>query len=146
MEVTVRLKNPPPDATLWTIALCDWNAITLLHYVGWESRDYLDITEGAIFEVPSGLTFPLCVVRLQICKWNADRTALIELYYVQSYHPYLWDFDKGQWSNTPDPTYREVFIPQAGSYDYNVVSEKFEVAAVPEPEFTGFAISDYSKI
>lgn len=147
-NLTVVIKNPPPDATLWDLALCDWNITTLMNFLGRGSgiAAYLDIAKEASFEVPEGVAFPLRIVRLTIDKWNADKTALIELYYIQSYHPYLWDFDKGQWSNIPDPTYREVFIPQLGSYYYNVATEQFEEMALPTPEFSGFIVTDYSAI
>jgi len=140
--VQVSLKNAPPDAMLWTIALCDWNITTLLHFVGWDGKDLLDIGEEAIFEVPDGVAFPLRIVRLQICKWNAYKTALIELYYVQSYRQYLWDWDKGTWGNEPDPTYRPVFIPALGNYYYNVAEERFEQG----PQVSEFIIANFERV
>ncbi|GAJ24994.1 unnamed protein product, partial [marine sediment metagenome] len=54
------------------------------------------------------------------------KTALIVLYEMQSFRPYLWDFDEMEWSDIPDPSYKEAFIPDYGSYYYNVAKERFE--------------------
>jgi len=124
--VVVGLMNPPNDAENWSLSLTDWNVTTAIRFIGWNGVERLDIAEPATFEIPSGMTFPLRVVSLQLTKWNPAGTALIVLYEVQSYRPYLWDFDIMDWSDEPDPSYREVFIPDYGSYYYNVSKERFE--------------------
>ena len=123
-EVTIQLRNPPSEATMWSLSLTDWDITVPIRFIGWNGEDRLDIAEAATFEIPSGLNFPLRLLALQITKWNEDRTALIVLYEVQSFRPYLWDFDKGEWSDIPDPTYREVFIPDLGSYYFDVATEE----------------------
>lgn len=125
-KVAVALRNPPSDATMWSLSLCDWDITVPIRFVGWNGKERLDIAEAATFEIPSGLKFPLRILALQLTKWNEARTALIQLYYVQSFRPYLWDWDKGDWSDEPDPTYKEVFIDEYGSYYYNVSTEQFE--------------------
>jgi len=122
--VTVALKNPPGDAENWSMALTDWDVTVPIHEISGE--EMLNIAGAATFEIPSGLEFPLRVTHLQITKWNEDRTALIVLYRIQSFRPYLWDFDLMDWSDVPDPSYREVFIPAPGDYFYNVTAELFE--------------------
>lgn len=123
-EVTIELKNPPSEAENWSLSLTDWDITVPIRFIGWDGKERLDIAEAATFEIPSGLNFPLRVLALQITKWNEDRTALIVLYEIQSFRPYLWDFDKGEWSDIPDPAYREVFIPDLGSYYFDVATEE----------------------
>lgn len=123
-DVIVSVLNPPAGAELWQLALTDWNISVPLHKSG--GGEHIAITEAATFEIPDGLTLPLRVVSLQIVKWNPDHTAVIQLYYVQSMHPTLWDWDLGAYGNVPDPTYREAFIPGIGEYSYNVTAESFQ--------------------
>jgi hypothetical protein len=120
-EVTVSLKNPPSGATMWQLVLCDWDITVAIHQIGGLAR--LDVAEPITFEIPNGVQFPLRVVSLQITKWNEARTALIALYEIQSFRPYLYDFEAMEWSDIPDPTYRELFIPDLGSYYFNVATE-----------------------
>ncbi len=123
-QVAVALRNPPSEAENWSLKLTDWGVTVPIHEIS--GKDMLDIAEAAAFEIPGGLTLPLRVLSLQITKWNEDMTALIVLYEIQSYRPYLWDFDLMDWSDVPDPSYREVFIPVTGDYFYNVATEIFE--------------------
>ncbi|KKN16375.1 hypothetical protein LCGC14_0976700 [marine sediment metagenome] len=116
--VVVGLINPPGEAENWSITLTDWDITVPIRETS--GKDRLDIAEVAAFEIPSGVAFPLRVVALQITRWNEDRTALIVLYEVQSFRP-IKPFD-----DEPDPNYREVFIPDYGSYYYNVSKERFE--------------------
>ena len=126
--VVVGLWNPPSEATMWSLSLTNWDVTIPIRFIGWDGEERLDIAEAATFEIPSGLMFPLRVISLQLTKWNEDRTALIVLYEMQSFRPYLWDFDEMEWSDIPDPSYKEAFIPDYGSYFYNVVKERFEKA------------------
>jgi len=122
--VVVGLLHPPSEATMWSLKLLDWDITTPIDWANAEDR--LTFAEQAVFEIPSGITFPLRVLALQITKWNEAKTALIVLYEFQSFRPYLWDWDKGDWGDEPDPSYREAFIPEYGSYYYNVTAERFE--------------------
>ncbi|GAI91573.1 unnamed protein product, partial [marine sediment metagenome] len=92
-EVTIQLRNPPSEATMWSLTLTDRDMTVPIHWLNVEDR--LDITEAATFEIPEEIEFPLRVASLQLTKWNPEGTALIQLYYAQSMHPYLWDFDIG---------------------------------------------------
>jgi len=123
INLNIELRNPPIGATMWSLSLTDWNITVPIHEASGKER--LDIAEMATFEIPGGLVLPLRVVALQITKWNEDMTALIQLYYAQSIHPTLWDWDKMDWGDVPDPTYREVFIPELGDYYYDVSNEEF---------------------
>ena len=125
--VVVGLLNPPFGATMWTLLLTDRDFTVLIDPTNEPlvPAHYIDIAEAAIFEIPSGVSFPLKIVTLQITKWNDDETALIQLYYVQSIRPYLWDWDINDWGDEPDPTYRAAFIPDYGTYNYNVATEQF---------------------
>ena len=124
--IVIGLWNPPSGATMWQLVLCDWDITVAIHQIGGLAT--LDVSEPIAFEIPSGVQFPLRIVSLQISKWNEARTALIVLYEMQSFRPYLWDFDENEWSDMPDPSYREAFIPSLGSYYYNVAKERFEKA------------------
>ncbi|GAI84208.1 unnamed protein product, partial [marine sediment metagenome] len=75
-EVTIELKNPPGEAENWSLSLTDWDITVPIRFIGWNGKERLDIAEAATFEIPSGLNFPLCVISLQITKWNEARTAL----------------------------------------------------------------------
>ena len=122
--VVVGLWDPPSGAEIWQLVLTDWDGTVAIHQIG--GLALLDVIEPVAFEIPSGVQFPLRVVSLQVSKWNEDKTAIIVLYEVQSFHPFLWDWDKFDWGDEPDPSYREVFIPDYGSYYYNVSEERFE--------------------
>lgn len=120
-EVTIQLRNPPPEAELWQLVLTDWDITVAIHQIG--GLALVDVAEPITFEIPSEVQFPLRIVSLQISKWNEAGTALIVLYEIQSFHPYLWDFDKMEWSDIPDPSYREIFILDLGSYYFDVAAE-----------------------
>ncbi len=122
--VTVELRNPPSEAENWSLTLLDWDITTPIYFVGRNGKDRLDIAEVATFEIPGGLTLPLRIMSLQITKWNEAKTALIVLYEFQSFLPYLYDFDKMEYGDEPDPSYREIFIPELGSYYYDVATEE----------------------
>ncbi|MBU1067294.1 hypothetical protein KKE60_05875 [Patescibacteria group bacterium] len=124
--VVVALWNPPSEAEVWQLVLTDWDVTVAIHQIG--GLALLDVAEPITFEIPNGVQFPLRVVSLQVSKWNEARTALIVLYEMQSFRPYLWDFDAFDWSDIPDPSYREAFIPDYGSYYFNVAKERFEKA------------------
>ncbi|MBA7624875.1 hypothetical protein ES703_32289 [subsurface metagenome] len=130
-NLTIKLKNPPSDGTMWSIRLTDWNVTTLIDFIGKNGKERLDIAEVATFEVPGGLYLPLRVVDLSIKKWKDGIVGgtIQYLYAVQSYLPYLWDWDLWDYGTEPDPTYREIFIPALGSYYYNVATEQFEEIA-----------------
>ncbi len=122
--VGIMLRNPPSGATMWSIKLSDWDRITPLPWINAEDR--LTFEGQALFEIPDGITFPLRIMALQITRWNEAGTALIVLYEIQSFRPFMWDWDLSQYGDDPDPSYRDVFIPAYGSYYYNVSKEKFE--------------------
>jgi len=123
-EVTIQLRNPPGEAENWSLTLTDWDMTVPIHFVGRNGKQRLDIAEATTFEIPEGIGFPLRVASLQLTKWNPEGTALIQLYYAQSMHPTLWDWDKGDWGDEPDPYYRELFIPGLGSYHFDVAAEE----------------------
>ena len=122
--VVVGLWNSPKEAELWQLALCDWDITVSINQIG--GLALVNAAEPIAFEIPSGVQFPLRVISLQVSKWNEDKTALIVLYEAQSYRPYQWDWDKNAWGDEPDPNYKEIFIPDYGSYYYNVDKERFE--------------------
>lgn len=122
--VVVGLLNPPSGANKWQIRIIDDVGLKTL---AWGVAAHGNIDDVAIFELSPEWLFPLAVDIGVYHSWqeNGEWHAQ-QLYRVQSQHPYLWDFDKMKWSNIPDPTYKEVFIPEYGSYYYNVAAERFE--------------------
>lgn len=121
--VTIGLKNPPDTATQWEMSICDWDITTPLgKFGGSEVRD--NIALAAEFEIPKGDYYPLRITNLSVFYF--DGVVLYQLYHIQSWHPYLWDFDLNDWSTEPDPDYREIFISEPGNYLYNVALEQFE--------------------
>ncbi len=123
MNLTVELKNPPVGAELWQLVLTDWNMSIPIYAL---NVGLINSAEISTFEIPDGLIWPLRVVALQIVKWNLEHTAIIQLYYAQSWHPTLWDWDLNDYGDEPDPNYREIFIPALGDYYYNITTERFE--------------------
>jgi len=123
-SVGVMLRNPPGEATMWSLQLVDWDITTPIRWINAEDR--LTFEDQALFEIPGGITFPLRVMALQLTRWNEAGTALIVIYEIQSFRPFKWDFDLGEYGDEPDPRYRDVFIPDYGSYYYNVSKERFE--------------------
>ncbi len=97
--IVVALWNPPKEATKWLMNILNWDVSRYL------SSGALGITEPAIFEVEQDW-FPL---RIEI---RIEDAGGVIIYYVQSF------------SITED--YTEVFIPDYGSYYYNVSKERFE--------------------
>ena len=122
-NVTITLKNPPDEAELWQLVLCDWDITVAIHQVG--GLALVDVAEPITFEIPSRVQFPLRIVSLQVSKWNEDKTAIIVLYEMQSYHPYLWDWGKDDWGDEPDPSYREAFLNAFGHSYFDVNLEAF---------------------
>ncbi len=152
MLVEISLKNPPSGAVFWSISLTDQDHLKLLHHVKDDVNEgRLALTDKATFLIPDDwiqhfeYDFPLRVAMLQIKKWKDGSQELLnpggtiqQLYYVQSFRPYKWDFDKGRYGDDPEPTYRDIQIPDLGTYDYNVQTEKFEsTAPVEEEEYAG---------
>ncbi len=121
--VTISLKNTPAEAEMWQLVLTDGDITVAINQVGGLAR--VDVAEPITFEIPSGVKFPLRVISLQISKWNEDETALIVLYEMQSFHPYLWDFDENNWSNISDPIYKEAYLSAYGGSYYDVQLERF---------------------
>jgi len=128
--VTVALKHPPPEATMWSLSLVDWDITAIIDFVGHNGQSRLDIAETATFEIPEGFGFPLRVGALQLTRWNEAGTALQQIYYVQSFRPYLYDWDLEEYGTEPDPTYREAFIPDQGSYLFNTATGLFEPVGI----------------
>lgn len=118
--VTVRLRNPPIGATKWQMGVVDWDITAIINW-GTTAQD--NIGDSAVFDIPAGWKFPLRIVIGIYQKVNGSR----QLYRVQSYRPYLWDWDLNDYGTEPDPTYKAIFIPAPGSYRYNVSTEGFEV-------------------
>jgi len=123
-KVTVALRNPPSDAENWTILLTDWDITVPIHEIS--GKDRLGITEAAVFEIPSGVKFPLRVAMIQLTKWKIPGEVLQQVYYAQAMHPNEYDWDAGTFTGPPDPTYKEMFIPEYGNYYYNVATEQLE--------------------
>ncbi|MBA7687632.1 hypothetical protein ES703_96096 [subsurface metagenome] len=123
-QVTVALKNPPSGANKWQMQVIDWDITKILSW-GVDARDNID--EVATFEIPVDWKFPLRIDLGVYYQWQEDEEWHgRQLYRAQSSRPYRWDFDKMEWSDIPDPDYREIFIPDYGSYYFNVATEQFE--------------------
>lgn len=118
--ITVALKNPPSGATKWQMSVIDWDITEIM---SWGAKEQDNIRESATFNIPPEWKFPLRI-GIRIYQKLNDKSQ--QLYSVQSYRPYLYDWDTGTYTGPPDPDYREVFIPEYGDYYYNVATERFE--------------------
>ena len=121
--VLVSLLNPPAGAEIWQMGLCDQN---LAHSYHNSTNGAIAIDQPMTFDIPQDAVWPLRVTSLQISKWNQVNVSIIVLYEAQSFQPYLWDWDTFDWGTEPNPSYRDIFIEDYGSYYYNVGKERFE--------------------
>ncbi|GAI98971.1 unnamed protein product, partial [marine sediment metagenome] len=109
MEVSVRLKNPPSGANRWGLSVYDWSGEKSL------GTTVYSITGEATFDIPPDWDFPLRFW-IQVIYYSS----VTILHQAQSLSP--------DW-----PYYVEVFIPDYGSYYYNVATEQFEEIAEVVP-------------
>ena len=116
MAVTVALKNPPSGANKWQMRIVDDVGLKTMT---WGGDAHGNIKDTAIFLFPANWLFPLSVDIIIYEEWqeNTEWHAR-QLYKAQSIWPSL-------------PNYLEVFIPDSGSYYYNVATEQFEGLASP---------------
>ena len=102
--VTVRLKNPPSGANRWGLTVYDWSGVKSL------GTTVYAVDGEASFDIPSDWALPL---RFWISVIYYPDGSVTLLHQAQSL--------------TPDwPNYIEEFIPDYGSYFYNVATRKFE--------------------
>lgn len=99
--VTIALKNPPPEATVWQLIIYDWDEVSSINSLE------LGIEEPAIFDIPPEWTFPL---RVDILIYTPPAT-----YYRMH-----------STKNAFPQFHREVFIPDYGGYFFNVATGLFE--------------------
>jgi len=114
-NITVTLKNPPSSG-LWQLMLIDYNVT--------ENRVIreLGMSDSAVFtDLPSHWLLPL---RIELSVYEAD----LQVYKIQSYLPFFWDFDKMEWGTEPDPTYKELLLPAFGGYYFDFDTEEFTAA------------------
>ncbi len=122
--VAISLKNPPSGANKWQMMVVDWD---IAYGLSWGATARDNLAEIAIFDIPIEWSFPLRVIIGIFYQWQeAGEWHSRQLYSVESLHEYLWDWKTGEYTGDPDPSYREIFIPDYGSYYYNVATEKFE--------------------
>lgn len=109
--VVVGLLNPPSGANKWQIRIVDDVGLKTL---AWGVDAYDNIKDAAIFELSPEWLFPLMVDISIYEQWQENgEWHSRQLYRAQSIWPYI-------------PNYLEVFIPEYGSYYYNVAAERFE--------------------
>ena len=112
-KVTIRLTNQPSEAVTWVMSIIDWNVSD------YQSSGVKGITEAITFEVEQSW-FPL---RIEIWIEKAERVAID---HIQSFSP-------------TDPDYQERFIPDLGSYYFDVAIREFYEGA-PEVALWPLAI------
>lgn len=125
MSVVVGLLKPPSGANKWQIRIIDDVGLKTLV---WGADAHDNIKDAATFELSPDWLFPLSVDITVSYQWQEDgeQWHSRQLYRAQSIWPYLWDFDKMDWGDEPNPYYKEIFIDEYGSYYYNVATEQFE--------------------
>lgn len=101
--IVVALWNPPSEATDWQLIIYDWDGVNSISNFG------LGIEEPAIFTIPPEWAFPL---RVDILIYG-DSTIYYRMHSTENAFPEF---------------HREAFIPDYGSYYYNVAKERFEKA------------------
>lgn len=102
--IVVGLWNPPEEANRWGLTLYDWTGEKSL------GTTVLSIDGIATFDIPPDWDFPL---RFWISIIYYPNGSITVLHQAQSLSP--------DW-----PNYIEAFIPDYGSYYYNVSKERFE--------------------
>ena len=106
-RVTIRWKNSPSGANRWGLCIENWSQTK-------ESLcdTILTIDDEAVFDIPPDWDFPLRF-GMGIYYYYAPTNSVTMLYRAQS-------------RDTRFPNYVEEFIPDYGSYYFNVATEKFE--------------------
>ncbi len=133
-NLQVALKNTPAGANHWSMSvLTGIPGQPGAAYLSWAANAGVNINDIATFSIPSDWSLPIKIMLLQIGHLDVPTNTLTVIQEVQSWRPYLWDFDLMQYGTAPDPTYRPVFINQLGNYFYNVATKTFEFVAAPLP-------------
>lgn len=101
-SVVIGLWNPPKEATGWQLIIYDWDEVSSISNFG------LEIEDPTIFTIPPEWVFPL---RVDILIYDDAGVVYYRVHSTQNAFP---EFHK------------EVFIPESGSYYYNVSKERFE--------------------
>ncbi len=141
-NLNVSLKNPPAGANYWQLFIADQGVAQHVYWCGEglnpDGSVHNSINETAFYEIPAAWAAPY---RISLGIYhhylvNGQLTA-DQLYYVQSLWPEAW--------GEPDPNYQELFIPGAGTYCFNVITEQFEGAS-GEVEFQNLAITEFARV
>ncbi len=101
--IVIGLLNPPSEAAKWVMNILDYSV------TDYQSSGVKDITEAISFEFDQGW-FPL---RIEIWIDKIEDGVRVAIYHIQSFSP-------------TGPDYQEIFIPEYGSYYYNMSKERFE--------------------
>ena len=118
-QVVVRLINVPAGGNKWQMAIAGNDFVG---YQSWGTTDEDNIALSPVFDIPDGTVFPLLA---RITIYQELGGSAIELYHMQSFYPFRYDPDLGDWGSVPDPTYVDATIPALGLYDYDVEAEAF---------------------
>lgn len=102
--VTISWKDSPSGANRWGLTVLNWSATKSL------STTVSTIDGEAVFDIPPDWDFPL---RFEMGIYYYPDGSITMLYRAQSRNP--------SW-----PNYVEEFIPDYGSYYFNVATEQFE--------------------
>ena len=115
-NLIVYLKNPPAGANKWQLAIADYN---LTETMSWGSNDTDNIDAPAHFDIPATWATPYRISLAIYHHYLVDgQLTADQLYYVQSFWPTAW--------GEPDPNYKDIFIPDLGTYCFNVTTESIE--------------------
>lgn len=121
-NVKVKLKNPPSGATHWFLSLYPWSdGGTNI------ATNELGLNDEAVLDVPTGWLWPLRFY-LFIHRYVSGNLEI--LHQAQSVSSGL-------------SYYVEEFIPEAGSYYYNVTTRKFE--KITQAGISEFQTASFSK-
>lgn len=112
--VSVKLKNAP-TGDKWQLRIVDWDITETIFIQDIAMSGYADFVS-----IPADWVFPL---RVDLTVYEATDGGFRQVYRVQSWRP------TDPFTGSPDPDYKEVYIPSLGSFEYNVATEEFEVAS-----------------
>ena len=153
--VQVYLKNPPADGMFWAMSVTDKAFTTnIKSEPGSLEKGRLAIDEMAVFNIPSGMSFPLLITNLTISKWKNGIVGgtIQQIYRIQSFRPYA-AFTTGMTGEEVVNHYGGAVAlsedggpyPGAGesAEDYYARVEAWAVNGLPNPDYRDITIPSY---
>lgn len=111
MEISVQLRNPPPEGAFWQLGIADHSK------TDWRFIQNIPIDGVANFTgIPDTWDFPLLII-LSVYQWVEKGVSAREIYYIQNY----WG---REYPGYNELRYKSITVP--GEWFFNLTTEAFE--------------------